>query len=153
MSPLRLPSKRPLSAASNVLQKRKKSKTDEASVDVLVPKPTEVPKARPLATKRHAKPISSSNSELRVNRSIKSLGKTRVNKSGIKRPPAFKPEGKDMRIATVSASSSGSATSGSTSKLKSSNGKDAEPVNSITLTNKGKSVASSSQGSSRAVRI
>lgn len=164
MSPVRLPTKRPVAAASNMLHKHKKSKTDASSADVSVPKPKAVLKARLPATKRHPKPISSnSSSELRLNdRSTKRKPtSTRVNGPGIKRPPVFKPQGpelngggdnnKDTRIAT-SASSFRCTTSASTSRLKNSNDKAAEPAISITLNNKGKNAGSSSQGSSRVVR-
>ena len=82
---------------------------------------------------------------------------TVVKGPGIKRSPVSKLKDagdnrKDMGIAT-SASSSRDATSASTSRLKNSNEKGAEPVNSVTLHNKGKSVASSSYGSSRDVRV
>lgn len=88
---------------------------------------------------------------------------TRVKGPGIiRQSPVFKPNDpelnaednrKDMGIAT-SASSSRGATSTSTSRLKNSDEKSAEPVNSITLDNKGKSIASSSShGSFRVVRV
>ena len=163
VSPLRLPTKRSISVASNELQKRKKSKTDATSADVSVPKSTA--KARLPVTKKHSKPISSnSSSGLRFNRSLRRKPmSTRVKGPEIiRQSPVFKPNDpeldaednrKDMGIAT-SASSSTGATSTSTSRLKNSNEKSAEPVNSITLDNKGKSIASSSShGSFRVVRV
>ena len=164
ISPLRLPTKRSISVASNVLQKRKKSKVDTTSADVSVSKSTVKPKTRLPATKKYPsvpKPISSNSNSgmMRFNRSIK---RTKGNGPRIKRPPVSKPEvpgldvgdngTKDMGIAT-SASSSTDGTSASTSRLKKSNEKGAEPVNSLTLNNKGKSIASSSRSSSRAVRV
>ena len=85
---------------------------------------------------------------------------TKVNGPRIRRSPVFKSEipglaednRKDMRIATSASSSTGD-TSASTSRLKNSNETGAEPVNSITLNNKGKNIASSSHGSSRVVRV
>ena len=85
---------------------------------------------------------------------------TRVNGPRIKQSPVFKlaevtgldadDNRKDMEIST-SASSFSCATSASTSRLKNSNEKGAEPVNSITLNkSKGKSIASSSH---RVVRV
>ena len=158
-SPMRLPTKRSISAvASNVLQKRKKSKTATTSADVSVSKSTAMPKTRLPATKKYPKVpkaiSSNSSSGMRFNRSLR---RTKVNGPRIERPPAFKPEvlagdnGKEMGIVT-SASSSSDTTSASTSRLKNSNEKGAEPVNSLTLNNKGKSIAASSQGSSRVVR-
>lgn len=152
VSPSRLTSKRPISVASNVLHKRKKSRTDAASADSLISKPTVVSKARLPVTNRHAKPnASNSSSELRLHRSLRRKPmSSRVN--GIKRPPVFKPgapesdvtgkNSEDMGMVT-SASSSRRATSASTSRLKNSKEKDAEPVNSITLNDKSKNVASS----------
>ena len=158
ISPLRLPTKRTISVASNVLQKRKKSKTGTTSADVSVSKSTVMPKARLPATKKYPKvpkAISSdSSSGLRFNRSLR---RTKVNGPRIERQPAFKPEVlagdnvKEMGIVT-SASSSTDTTSASTSRLKNSNEIGAEPVNSLTLNNKGKSIAPSSHGSSRVVR-
>jgi Targeting protein for Xklp2 (TPX2) domain len=149
---MKIPSKRPIPAASTVLQQRKKSKTEAASADVSVPKPTAVLKSRLPVTKKHPKPISSDN------RGKPTL--SRVNGPVIERPPVFKPEApdlddtsKDMGIAT-SVSSFRCATSASmTGRLKNSHEKDAEPVNSITLNDKGKTVASSSHGSSRVVGV
>ena len=163
ISPLRLPTKRSISGASNVLQKRKKSKIDTSSADVSVPKTTAMPKTRQPATKKYSKvpkPISSSNSSsgMRFNRSIR---RNKVNGPRIKRLPVFKAEvprldagdnHEDMGIAT-SASSSMDTTRASTSGLKNSNEKGSEPVNSLTLNNKGNSIASSSHGSSRVVRV
>ena len=162
LSPLRLPTKRSISVPSDVLQKRKKSKTVRTSADVSVSKSTVMPKTRLPATKKYSKvpkPISSnSSSGMRFNRSLR---RTKVNGPRIKRQPVFKPEvpgldagdnRKDMGI-NASASSSTDTTSASTSRLKNSNEKGAEPVNSLTLNNKGKSIASSSHGSSRVVRV
>lgn len=167
MSPLRLPTKRSTSVASGVLQKRKRSKTDTTSADVLVPKSTAMPKTRLPATKKYPKvpkPISSNNSSSGMTRFNKSLRRTKVNGLIVKRPPVFKPEvprldagdnnrNKDMGIATSASSCSADATSASTSRLKNSNEEGAEPVNSLALNNKGKSIASSSHSSSRAVRV
>ena len=84
-----------------------------------------------------------------------------MNGPRIKRPPVFKSEvpglgagdnRKGMGI-SVSASSSTDTTGDSTSRLKNSNEKGAEPVNSLTLNNKGKSIASSSHESSRVVGV
>ena len=172
ISPLMLPTKRSSSVASNVLQKRKKRRTDTTSADVSVAKSTVMPKMRLPVTKKYPKvpkPISSnSSSGLRFNRSIRR--KPRVNGPRIKQSPVFKPaevpeldagdnrkdrkDRKDMGIVT-SASSSSCGTSANTSRLKkNSNENGAEPVNStLTLSNKGKSVASSSHGSSRIVRV
>lgn len=161
ISPLRVPTKRSNSVAPDVVQKRKKSKTDTTSADVSV---RVMPKTRlPVTTMKRPKPISSSNSSsgLRVNRSIRRKAmSTRVNRPGIKQKPVFKPNvsevaddagdnHKGMGIYT-SASSSTDATSASTSRLKNS---CAEPVNSVASNNKGKSIASSSYGSSRVVRV
>jgi hypothetical protein len=142
--PMRMPTKRRSnSVVSNVLQKRKKSKTDATSADVSVV--TDMAKTRLPATQKHPKPISS----MRFNRSIKR--KARVNGPGMKRPPVIKDQvagldavdnRKDMR--GIAASSC----AGGMSKLKNSNEKGAEPVNSVN--DKGKSIAS---GSSRVVRV
>ena len=90
---------------------------------------------------------------------------TRVNGPRIKQSPVFKPpqdpgldagdNRKDMGIATSASSCASSATSASTSRLKNSNEKGAEPVNSITLNNKGKDIASSSRhgSSNKVVRV
>ena len=85
---------------------------------------------------------------------------------GPRPPPVFKPEvpgldednRKEMGIVVFTSASSSreEATSASTSRLQNSNEKGAEPVNSLTLNNKGKkSIASSSSshGSSKVVRF
>ena len=152
MSLLRLPCKRPISVASNdVLQKRKKSKNDASSADALVSKPL---KARLSATKRHPKRISSnSKSDLKLNgRSAKiKPTSTRVNEPGTKQPPVFKSEGPELNSKDARITTSVSNSSYATSRLKNSNQKNTEPVNSIMLNDKGKSVASSNEGSSKLV--
>jgi hypothetical protein len=98
---------------------------------------------------------------MRFNRSTR-RNKVMMNGPRTKRPPVFKPEvpglddddDDDNRKGDMGivASSFRDATSASTSRLKNSNEKGPEPVNSLTL-NKGKSIASSSSshGSSRVV--
>jgi hypothetical protein len=155
-SPLRLPTKRSNSVASDlVVKKRKKSKTDTTSADVL----TVMPKARVPVTKKYSKvPISmssSSSSGLRFNRSKRRKPmSTRVNGPRIKQSsPVFKPQVPELDADAGDNLKDTSRTATSTSRLKNSNEKGAEPVNSITLNNKGKSIASSSHGSSRVVRV
>lgn len=155
---MRIPGKRPISAASNVLQQRKKSKTDAASAEVSVSKPTAVLKSRLPLTKKHPKPISS---ELRLDRSRERKATlSRVNGPTIEQLPVFKPEApelddtsRDMGIATAASSSRCATGASMTRRVKNSHEKDAEPVNSITLNDKGKTIASSSHGSSRVVGV
>ncbi|KAF8799904.1 hypothetical protein BYT27DRAFT_7200885 [Phlegmacium glaucopus] len=158
MSPLRLATKRPVSVASDVLQKRKKCKIDTSSAEVSVLKPNAALKARLPSTKRHPKPIpSNSGSKLRLNdRSTeRKPTSTRVDGPGIRRLPVFKPQGPELNGGGDNSKDTRAATSASssrctTSKVKESNKKVAEPVVSITLNNKGQNVGSSDQGSSRA---
>lgn len=159
-SPMRLPTKRSNSVASDlvVVQKRKKSKTDTTSADVstVMPKKTRLP-----VTRKYPKVpnsiSSNSSSGLRFNRSIRRKAmSTRVNGPRIQQSsPVFKPQVPEMDADAEDNRKDTSCTATSTSRLKNSNEKGAEPVNSVRLNNKGKSIASSRSrhGSSRVVRV
>jgi len=97
-------------------------------------------KSRLPVTRKHPKRISSNSSSLNRRKSTST-------RPGIKRLPVFKPEGTELEDDSKDVASA-SSSSCATSRLQNLNEKDAEPVNSITLNNKGKRIVS---GSSRVV--